>query len=692
MSVAIEQSFVQSAAKLGAEATRVWDFVGRYLDDNTRRGMSMERLDRIKTKGLWSARVTRDLRAIVYRDGPDDYLLYVDNHDPAYNWAEKRRVARNPRTKRIQVYPTPDEIERPTAPTPRPAPDTPQLPPPFADHDDDYLLSLGLPEEWLPFIRAVVDVDDLLHGVQELPADVADRLIAVASGHVVPPPAPVVAETTMERVIESSDGTVSPDPNDLERLLSSPFSTWIAFLHPSQRGTATADFSGPSKVTGTAGTGKTVVAMHRARHLARQGRRVLLTSFVTTLCQNIQRSLETLCDPDELTRIEVSTVHQVAHQLVQQACKAPSDILDDDKIRELIERFGAGKALPIGNSAMVAEWNLVVKAQGIDDWDAYRAASRAGRGTPLTAVQRREVWSVFDRLVAYLRTGNVTDYQGLCRTARELVEAGEVTPGWDSVVVDEVQDLSAQALRLVAVLGGGEPNGLMVLGDGGQRIFAHRTSLRATGIEVRGRARVLRINYRTTEQIRRFADRTLTSADDLDGDPEQRNAFRSIRSGGEPVAIAFPTAADQYDYVAEYVNECVERGVAPNEIALFARTRTQLDRAAECLHKWDVKTQLLEPRSGVSPDDAVQLVTMHRAKGLEFKMAVVIDASRDAIPNRYAMNRAGDDQDRAEFRERERQLLYVALTRARDEVLITWVGEPCEFLEPALKRSGEVSE
>jgi superfamily I DNA/RNA helicase len=504
----------------------------------------------------------------------------------------------------------------------------------------------------------------------------------------------VPQELTLQvsEVLESTDGTVSPDPDDLDRLLAAPLSTWIAFLHPSQRSIATADFSGPAKVTGSAGTGKTVVALHRARHLARQGRRVLLTSFVTTLCQNLEQGLRVLCDADELSRIDVRTIHQVAGQIAGAGHISPSEVLEDEKIRELIERFSRNETLPLGTSAMLAEWSLIVQAQGIDDWEVYRTVSRAGRGTPLSAADRRQVWTVLERVRAYLQAGDLTDYQGLCARARGLIEAGTVPRPWDTVIIDEVQDLSAQALRLVAALGTGEPNGLMVVGDGGQRIYAHRTSLRAAGVEVRGRSRVLRINYRTTEQIRRFADCIVTSADDLDDDRERRDGCRSVRAGAPPTALCFDTAAEQYDYVAEHVRDCIDQSVAANEIAIFARTNALLDKAGSHLDRAGVDTHLLQPAKGdAPPSGAVQLVTMHRAKGLEFKIGIVVDASADTIPNRYALNRAGDEQDRADAAERERQLLYVSLTRARDEVLLTWVGEPSPFLADALASHAEAA-
>ncbi len=686
MSVAIEQSFLKSATALGDQfAARVWRFVDQYMDDKNRPGISLERLDRLKTNQLWSARISQDVRAIVFREGSTDYLLYVDHHDAAYAWAERRQVTHNPRTNAIQIFTAVAVLEEDLAKAkPERVRAKESAQPIFAGHDDEYLLSLGLPDEWLPFISKVCDDDDLLAGVEHLPYDVAARLLDVADGRVVAPPAPKDLTFATSALVESSDGTVSPDPNDIERLLNEPLSTWIAFLHPSQRDIVSADFSGPSKVTGTAGTGKTVVALHRARHLARNGRRVLLTSFANTLCENVQRSLRALCTDEELSRIDVRTVHQVARGLVGEAGRTPTSIVGDADIRALIKRYSRDLDLPLGASALLAEWDLVVQAQGVEDWTGYRVANRAGRGTPLTAVQRQAIWGVLERVRAHLDKGDKTDWEGLCRSARELVSSGAVEAPWDSVIVDEVQDLSAQGLRLVAALGGSGPNGLMVLGDGGQRIYAHRTSLRSAGIEVRGRARVLRINYRTTEEIRRFADRIMSRADDLDDDAEDRGGCRSVRAGVTPDVLGFGRVDEQYDYVAEHIRGCMENGIAQGEIAVFARTARQLDATERRLDGAGIDTHRLQPRKDKELPDAVHLVTMHSAKGLEFKVAIVIDASAGSLPNRYAVAQAGDAQDCAEAIERERRLLYVALTRARDELLVTWVGEPSEFLSPAL--------
>lgn len=681
MAVSIQPTFIEAAQKLGSGgATRAWSFIKRFTENPASPGLSLERVTGAES-GIWSARVSQDLRAIVYQDGPDYLLLWVDHHKPAYAWACRRRIARHPNTNVLQVLVQPEEAALPPELVTRRRLRVEGI---FASHSDEYLQSLGLPHDWLPVVREVADTDHLFDVIANLPGDVAERLLDVAAGSLVTPPAPVSDEISMAAASDSPDGMISPDLDDLDRLMAAPMAAWIAFLHPSQRRLATTDFRGPAKVTGSAGTGKTVVAIHRARHLARRGHRVLLTSYVTTLCHNLERNLRLLCSDEERERIEVRTVLSVARDLAAQGGRSPSRIVGDDEMRELIERFARDADPPLGRSALLAEWNLVVQAQGIDDWEGYRSANRAGRGTPLSAADRRAVWGVLGRVRTHLSAGRTVDWQGICRLGREALQDGVAIAPWDSVIVDEVQDLSAQALRLVAMLGGDRANGLMVVGDGGQRIFAHRTSLRSIGIDVRGRSRVLRVNYRTTSEIRRFADRLVATSDDLDGTSERRDSCRSIRSGQAPVARGFAAEGAQHDFVRREITARVASGVAPAEIAMIARTGRLLERVQGPLESAGLATHVLVPERDQEPADAVQLLTMHRAKGLEFKVCVIIDVSEANLPNRYAVSRAGDDQDRAEAIERERQLLYVALTRARDEVLVTWVGEPSAFLEEAL--------
>jgi hypothetical protein len=678
--VAFEPTFVARASQLDApSARRALDFMVKYLRDPGSPGISLERLDRLKADNLWSGRVSQDLRAIIYREDGLDLLLYVDHHDAAYQWARRRRVQRNARTGAIQVIVAPEEVDLP-------APRDPDRPaePVFQAHSDEYLLSLELPETWLPMIRSVTEPEQLLDVVGDLPAEVADRLMDLASGVLVAPPAPVAPALPGTPVSLPRDAIV-PELDDLMRMLDAPLAVWVAFLHPSQRQLASGSFGGPVKVTGSAGTGKTVVALHRARHQARQGKRVLLTSYVSTLCHNLEHNLGILCTDEELSRITVRTVHQEARALVGAAGEPIAAILGGNEVRALFERHLRGEPCALDPGGLQAEWDAIIEANGIDSWEGYRSVSRAGRGRALSVTDRRVVWSVVERVKRHLASRRLTDWQGLCRRARELLELGRASAPYDAVVVDEVQDLSPQALRLVASLAGDGPDRLMVVGDGGQRIFSHRSSLLALGIDVRGRSRILRINYRTTEQIRRFADLVLASADDMEGGRESRNGCRSIRSGTVPEAAGFDAPGEQYEHVCSQIAGRIANGLAADEIAVFARTKRYLEAVAKHLHRAGIETHLLEPEKGGGPvPGAVNLVTMHRAKGLEFKLGVVVDASKGVLPLPFALHQTSDPQDREEIAEMERQLLYVSLTRARDHVLVTWVGEPSELLMEAL--------
>ncbi|MBI2683799.1 MAG: AAA family ATPase [Actinobacteria bacterium] len=656
--------------------------MGRFQANPQSPGISLERVERVRSEGLWSARVSQDLRAILYREGDAALLLYVGHHDAAYRWAERRRQERHSVTGEMQGFIAPDALSTHT-PGGRSAPVAAE-PPTFAERSDAYLLSLGVPDEWLPTVREVRSDDDLIRVCEAIPGDVADRLLSLASGELVTPPAPVNDQQVLDGVVTQllDPSAVELTDADLATLLEAPLATWIAFLHPSQRDLATAGFRGSAKVTGSAGTGKTVVALHRARHLAQLGRRVLLTSYVSTLCGNIGRGLDVLCTEAERASIDVKTIHQVARSVIVSAGEAPAFIGDED-LRKLIEAEAKGKELPLDTHALVAEWHAIVCGGAVDTWDDYRVANRAGRGVALPEADRKTVWAVLGAVRERLARQGKLDWQDACRRARELLEGGAPPLPYNSVIVDEVQDLSPQALQFVAHIAGTGPDALMVLGDGGQRIFAHRMSLRTAGIEVRGRSRTLRVNYRTTSEIRDFADRILLGRDDLDGE-SARGACRSVLHGANPRAMGFASAEAQDAFVADEVAAALSSGYEPRDLAVVARTKKTLDRLATALSAAQVDTTFLDPERSGRSADGVQLVTMHRCKGLEFKIVFVVDVTKSQLPLAYVVKPASNDADRAEAIEQERQLLYVSLTRARDELVVTWHGNVSTFLADAV--------
>ena len=682
MPTLIAESLVNAVTRLDAAgAKRAWDFLAKFLANPAQPSLSLERITRARDRDVWSGRISQGLRAVIHQDGDTYTVLYAGPHDDAYDWARTHTFERNQATGEMQIVAAPHSVEA-AAPqsVEAAAPHVPDRAPGLlAAHGDAYLLSLGLPPTWLPVMRTVTSEEQLLDVSAKLPEYVADRLLDLAAGKLVTPPLPIKLDLpAVEHPDAGQRVFLLESQDDLRRLLDAPLAAWLVFLHPSQRRLAEGSFNGPLKITGSAGTGKTVVALHRARHLAAQGRRVLLTSYVTTLCANLERNLALLCSARERERIKVSTVHSAALALLTQAGRRVTPCNDDD-VHALIEQARQRQGCPLDLDLLTGEWEAVIQAAGITSWDEYRTASRAGRGSPLSVRERKVIWEVIAEARAALERKGLVTWSELCRLAAELLRDGIVTSPYDAVIVDEAQDLGPQELRLLAALAGDGPNGLTLVGDGGQRIYGRPISLKPLGIDVRGRSYVLRLNYRTTAQIRRFAESILgDTADDLDGGRDDRRRVRNLVGGPEPALRGFAEADAQHGYVVEQIERLLRDGLQPEEIAVFARKKDLLEPLKARLRQAGQHYHVLS--SGDGAGAGINLATMHRAKGLEYKAVFVIDVSDDQVPAGRAYRNVKDPRAREEALQQERQLLYVSVTRARDEVHLTWVGEPSRFL------------
>ena len=677
--VIIAHQLFSSLGKLAAnEQVRVIEFINAFQANPAHPGMSLERLARARSRDVWSGRISRDLRAILHKDGDIWAILYVDHHDPAYDWAERREIGRHSVTGALQIVEaleTVREVERIVEVLV-----PPEAPPLLDGSGDDYLLSLGVPESWLPTLRQVRGDDQLLAVCEKLPDDVAERLFSVAAGELVTPPAPVApGRPTVEAADTQRRFFLVEDADGLAAALEAPLDRWIAFLHPSQRALVERSFNGPAKVSGSAGTGKTVVAMHRARHFARQGERVLITSYVTTLCDNIERNLDKLCAGEERSRISVSTVHKEALGIVRQVEPRTRPASRDD-VCGLLDSLRVRHAPEYDPGFVQSEWDNVVRVQGIASWGEYRQARRTGRGRGLSVKGRKGLWRVFGGALEGLATRSLLDWPGLCRRADELLAEGRATSPHTAVVVDEVQDLKPPELRFLGTLCARRPGNLLVCGDAGQRIYPGGFSLRALGIRVVGRSSVLRINYRTTEQIRRAADRVLGDVcDDMDGGEERRTGTRSLLRGPAPRLVGHASAQDEIAAGVAEIRRWLGDGLATEAIGVFARTGKRTNELGQALSAAGIPWRRLSDKEAAERG-GVQLGTMHRAKGLEFKVVLVLGCSDREVPSPVALRGVDDPLDREAAEARERRLLYVAMTRARDELTVSWSGSPSRFL------------
>ena len=555
-----------------------------------------------------AVRVSRDVRLIVHRTEASLLLCYVGHHDHAYAWAERRRLETHPATGAAQLVEVRERVEEITVPryveVAQAAP-APAKPPLFAQTSEEDLLRYGVPPEWLAEVRLATE-DSLLELADHLPKEAAEALLDVATGvppRIAEPVAP--GQDPFQHPDAQRRFRVVQDIEELERALDYPWDKWTVFLHPAQREAVERDYRGPARVAGSAGTGKTVVALHRAVFLTRANpdARVLLTTFSDTLANALKTQLRRLIghEPRLGERLEVQALNAVARRLYERNIGRP-EIASHDLIRELLQeaaaeqRQGGLETRPYSAHFLVTEWEEIVDAWQLDTWEAYRDVARLGRKTRLPEKQREALWAVFERLRAGLERRGLVTYAGLLsRLATHLATVKQ--PPFDFVVVDEAQDVSVAQLRFLAALGAGRPNSLFYAGDLGQRIFQQPFSWKALGVDIRGRSRTLRINYRTSHQIRAQADRLLgPQVTDVDGNVEERRGTISVFNGPEPAIMVLDSPAAEIETVGRWLVDRKTEGVKPRETGVFVRSPAELARARAAVEAAGLPFKVLDDK------------------------------------------------------------------------------------------------
>ena len=453
---------------------------------------------------------------------------------------------------------------------------------------------------------------------------------------------------------------------------------------PEQRQWVERDYTGPARVSGSAGTGKTIVALHRAAHLARSNpdARVLLTTFSDTLASALHTKLKRLLGSELrlAERIDVASLNAIGQRLTK-AQHGLVVLASRAAVRQMLsdasQAVGAHK---FSLHFLVTEWEQIVDAWQLASWDDYRDVTRLGRKTRLPEPQRAVLWAIFEQVRSALAAQKLTTHAGMfTRLATTL--AGSKHPAYDFAVVDEAQDLSVAHLRFLAALGATRPDGLFFAGDLGQRIFQQPFSWKSLGVDIRGRSRTLRINYRTSHQIRQHADRLLgDQAVDVDGNTETRSDTISVFNGPPPVIRVVKTEAEEIKTVGAWLVEQTKAGVLPQEFGVFVRSDAQMARAQAAVTAAGLPFKVLDEHVETA-SGYVSIITMHLAKGLEFRAVVVMACDDEVIPLQERIETVGDDADLQEVYDTERHLLYVACTRARDHLLVTGIAPASEFLD-----------
>jgi superfamily I DNA/RNA helicase len=637
------------------------------------------KLDRTKDQNFCSIAVNLDLRLIVHRTENSLLLCYVDHHDNAYAWASRRKIENHPKTGAAQLVEVRETVEEIVVQKSIVKGIQKSLL--FAHISDDDLLGYGVPPEWLPDVK-VVDEERLFDIVDRLPQEAAEALLEIATGGKPKPIIPTTAVNPFDHPDAQRRFRIMSNVEELQQALDYPWEKWTVFLHPSQRSIVEKDYSGATRVSGSAGTGKTIVALHRAVFLARKypEAKLLLTTFSPALANALQIKLDRLIGNDLkiVSRVRVISIQDIAWELYQPLGNLK--IADPLKMRaKLMEIATQNLNRKFSEALLWDEWNHVVDAWQLDTWEDYRDVTRLGRKTKLGSKQRELLWEVFQEVKTWLRAESLITWSGVFRTVTESFSQTNTYP-FQFAIVDECQDMGIAQLRFLATIGSQRPDSLFFTGDLGQRIFQQPFSWKSLGVDIRGRCHTLTINYRTSHQIRSIADRLLPiSITDVDGNQEQRKATISVFNGIPPEIKILDNSNSECRYVSQWIAKHLANGIKPEEIGVFVRDKLQIERAIAAVMESGAKPVELNDRLSFA-EGYIAVSSMHLAKGLEFRSVVVMACDDEVLPFQERIESVGDESGLEEVYNTERHLLYVACTRARDFLLVTGVEPVSEFL------------
>jgi len=672
------------------------------------KGVNLEAYHNAQDPRARTIRIDRNFRGIVMDLGDKESFILVSvlSHDDAEYWMANKTFKVNAATGALELVDlTALEAEIESLDT-TPAPEATQL---FAHRKTKDFTQLGVEADLIPALYAFTDVDQLLAVVfgAKLPQNQTDALLML------------VEHESVEDIYRQLAGSINPedvdvddlaaameapaskdryrvfaneDEKELTRMLGEPLASWRVYLHHTQERLAYKDeYNGPARVTGGAGTGKTIVAIHRARFLAsqledRSHKSILFTTFTRNLAEAIERQLVSLGGSELLDVVEVANVDRIAWRVVKEAEGASPRVVSHDDEVALWKRTVDELALDYSPEFLRHEWEQVILAQDIDSRSDYFQARRTGRGIRLDRRGRAQVWKGIEAFLQTLDSRGERTYLQLANAAGGYLRARQIKP-YSHVVVDEAQDLHEAQWRLLRAAAPEAKNDMFIVGDSHQRIYDRRTSLSKVGINIRGRSHRLRINYRTTQEILRWAMVLLGEGtyDDLDGKDETQSVstyFSHLR-GERPTMQGSKSKKGQFKELTEQVTSWIDDGLDPEDIGIACRTKGPLDGAAAALSAAGVGYTVLGQE--LSKGNGVRLGTMHRMKGLEFLAMAVFDVNDDVVPLTFAMtDKSADEVQYRTDLERERCLLYVACTRARNHLWVGWSGKPSRFVQPML--------
>lgn len=662
---------------------QIMDFRKKFTEENIHNhSINLEKIVSFKDDSLRTARVNDEYRAIIGVAGKDSYaLLYVEHHDEAMAWAKNKRFCINKYTEGFQLI-TINEVTE-TVSVPQEALTTYA----FSEYSDENLLKIGVPEEHLPLVRTIVTEDDLADKIGIIPDDAFENLYFVYKNE-------KNIFTIIEEIEEAKAAQcankrhyVEISDEDLENLINDPEGNnkWQIFLHPSQRLVVEGNFKGSFKVSGGAGTGKTIAALHRLKRLSEGATRksILYTTYTKSLVDNIKH----LADKLKINQscYDITNVDEIAYKLSEQYKLLPSgsridfDCSISDKIWEQIVEENLTE---FSAHFLSQEYINVIAYHNLKTESEYLSQSRIGMTKAISRKQKKDIWNLMAIFSLKKKDAKIIDRHELFNVLTDYMNVNNIRP-YNHVIADEIQDFSNPELRFIRALVSEQANDLFMVGDPYQHIYSSKPiNFGKAGINIKGkRSKRLRVNYRTTEEIKRFAVALVREEDydDFDGEKETLQGYVSLMHGDKPDYQIFDTEQAEIEAIIEFIKDCNHDGIEYKDIAVAAHKKEWLKPVQNKMHTLGIPNNIMVNGFKNGDADGVTFSSMHNLKGLEFKILVIMRISKNTFPH-IPLNWSTMDAPQKKLHlQNEKSLMYVALTRAMQRVLITGVGEMATF-------------
>jgi hypothetical protein len=666
---------------------KVLEFQRKFRENSRSSAINFEAISTFKDQQLRTARIDDKYRAIVKAPvtGDNYYLLWVDNHDEAMDWAKNKVFQWNDNTDTAQIFTAPDAKIAST--TTEEISKAPHL---FDDYTEEQLLQIGVPSQTVSLVRSLKDLNELGESEKYIPTDAFENLFYLTEGLNIELLIAEINEgkskaTELEAKVNSINNKrsfVEVDDDLMSEIINGDLSKWQIYLHPSQRKLVELDFKGSVRVTGGAGTGKTVVALHRLKKLTSilldgDERKIVFTTFTNALTQNLTVLADKLnIDKSKIVITNIDTlVRDLAkeYKLVDKNVRT-LDFYNSKSSNELWDDFLEQNLTEFDTFFLTAEYQSVILFNDIQNLEEYLKVSRIGRGKPISRKVKMEIWELVEKYNSKKKEENYIDRAELFNLVTNHLKSLQVRP-FKNVIADEVQDLSNVELRFLRALVEEKVNDLFLVGDPYQKIYARKINFTAAGISIRGkRSKQLKINYRTSEEIKRLAVTAVQGIkyDDFDGETEKLNGYLSLFHGQQPTYEVFKTKSDELNAIMIHISELKEKGFKMNDIAMAFRTKEALKEVKTALHK--NKIPFTDNATVGNSNSGVILSTFHGLKGLEFKAVMLCDVNNRTVPFMIHKMDTMEQQEKEDYLNSEKSLLYVAITRAISVLKITGTG------------------